>query len=105
MTLGQSCGAAHTSIQGSTASHTSHRAAIIGACPISHTTRHAWMHGRAAPVPATAETAHRFMGASMRRSSWRAHWMLPATGGAFLGRGGAALCFSYCPCTASRSRA
>ena len=41
------------------------------------------------------------MGISMRRSSCRAHMMLPATGGASRGSGGACLCrsYSFCICT------
>ena len=34
------------------------------------------------------------MGPSIRRSSCLAHRMSPATGGAFLGNGGACFCFS-----------
>jgi len=44
------------------------------------------------------------IGSSMRRSSWRAQAMLPATGGALRASGGACLFFSYVFCTASRSR-
>jgi hypothetical protein len=45
------------------------------------------------------------MGASMRRSSWRAHRMWPATRGALRGSGGFSLCRSYSACTPARSRA
>ena len=40
------------------------------------------------------QVAHSSMGSSMRLSSWRAHRMCPATGGAILGSLGARLPFS-----------
>jgi hypothetical protein len=44
-----------------------------------------------------------FMGSSMRFSRWRAHWMLPATGGMLRGISGLCLCLAYNVCTSSRS--
>ena len=55
--------------------------------------------------PNVACTTHVRMGTSMRRSSCRAHMMLPATGGASRGSGGACLCRSYSFWICTRQRA
>ncbi len=51
------------------------------------------------------DATHCSMGASMRRSSWRAHRMWPVTGGVPRGSIGRRLPRSYAACTASTSLA
>ena len=56
-----------------------------------------------ASVKAFRALQNNTIGAWMRRSSWRAHRMLPATGGALRAMGGDSLLRSYKSCDVSRS--